>query len=177
SWDSLPGDPFYSVKLGLEQTLFVLVSPSFSAQGNLSVKSTARRCSDAKRLLADKGSVEGLAYLDKQVATTKTIIEKGSDVKAQQQLAQTYINTLKDVSSQLEAEKQAIAAAPSTSTLIAPRPSPVPTSPPTPTPTRPPLGSVRTITPTHAPTPTSTQPPPPPTPTPVRATRCDEPNQ
>jgi len=108
SWNSLPGDSLYSVKLGLEQVLFVLVSPSFATQGNLSVKYTERRFSDAKRLLVDKGSVEGLQYLDKQVTTTRDIIEKGNDAKTQAELAQKYIDTLTNLSAELTAQQQAM---------------------------------------------------------------------
>lgn len=169
SWNSLPGDPLYGFKLGMEQMLLVLVSPSYATQGTLSVKYTERRFSDAKRLLADKGSVEGLAYLDKQVVNTKNIIEKASDVQVQQQLAQTYIDTLKDVSLQLEAEKQAIAAVPPTSRPIVVRPSPVATSLPTPIPTRPPLGFTQPVAPpSNAPTSRPTQPPPIPIPVPAQ---------
>ncbi len=108
SWNSLPGDSLYSVKLGLEQVLFVLVSPSFATQGNLSVKYTERRFSDAKRLLVDKGSVEGLQYLDKQVTKTRDIIEKGNDAKTQAELAQKYIDTLTNLSAELTAQQQAM---------------------------------------------------------------------
>lgn len=111
SWNSLPGDPLYGVKLGLEQALFVLVSPSYAAQGDLSVKYTQRRFSEAKRLLEDKGSVEGLRYLDKQITTTRDIIEKGSDTKTQTELAQKYIDTLTNISAQLTAQQQALASA------------------------------------------------------------------
>ncbi len=108
SWNSLPGDPLYGIKLGLEQALLVLVSPSFGTQGNLSVKYTEQRFSEAKRLLADKGSVEGLQYVDKQVTTTRDIIQKGNDTKVQTELAQKYIDTLTNLSAELDAQQQAL---------------------------------------------------------------------
>ncbi len=109
SWNSLPGQPMYGVKLGLEQVLLVAVSPSFQTKGDLSIKYTERRFSENQRLLSDKGSVAGLAYLDKQVVATKDVIVQGQDVKAQAALAQKYIDTLNDVSQQLAAQQQAIA--------------------------------------------------------------------
>ncbi len=135
TWNSLPGEPLYNIKLAMEQGLFVLVSPSYTTQGNLSIKYTERRFSENKRLLADKGSVEGLQYLDKQVVATKDVIVGGGDAKTQAELAQTYIDTLTDLSNELSQQQQAIASAPSGGGGF--RPAQVPrTTPPTPTPVR-----------------------------------------
>lgn len=110
SWNSLPGDPMYGVKLGLERTLLVLVSPSYTAKGTLEMKYTERRFSEAKRLLADKASVAGLVYLDDQVTTTKNVIVQAPNAKTQKDLAEAYIATLTTLSSQLEQQKQHVVA-------------------------------------------------------------------
>src|SRR5258706_15313391 len=73
SWNSLPGSDLYAVKLAMEQAL-VFVTPSVQAKGDLQIAYTERRFSDAKRLLADQASVQGLSYLDTQVVTTKNAI-------------------------------------------------------------------------------------------------------
>src|SRR3990170_1229687 len=70
SWNSLPGSGMYRVKLGLEQALLLVVSPSYATRGALQVKYTERRFAESTRLLADQASIEGLPYLEKQVAVT-----------------------------------------------------------------------------------------------------------
>lgn len=107
SWNSLPGDSLYPVKLGLESTLFFFVKPSYAAQSKLSVKYTERRFSEAKRLLSDKASVEGLPYLERQVTATKSVIDRAPNQSAKKELAKEYLVTLQQVSNDLEEEKQA----------------------------------------------------------------------
>lgn len=112
SWNSLPDDSLYSVKLAMEKSLLVLVSPSYLAKGTLEMKYTERRFNETKRLLASKQSVEGLPYLNAQVASTKAVIEQAPDTKVQAQLAKNYIITLTSVSSQLEEQKRSLATSP-----------------------------------------------------------------
>lgn len=112
SWNSLPGDSLYSVKLGLESTLLFFARPSYAASSKLSVKYTERRFSEARRLLSDKASVEGLPYLERQVAATKLVIDRAPNQTAKKELARTYLVTLRDVTAQLEKEKQTIISAP-----------------------------------------------------------------
>ncbi|MEK7119746.1 MAG: hypothetical protein AAB457_01145 [Patescibacteria group bacterium] len=114
SWNSVPGDSTYGMKRALEQTLLVLASPSYETKGNLQVKYTERRFSEASRLLADKASVEGLIYLNDQLAITKTVITEAPNAKVQKELATNYIETLTKLSGQLEKQKQTVAGTTST---------------------------------------------------------------
>lgn len=177
----MPGDALYGVKLGLERALLVLVSPSYAAQGTLQVKYTERRMAEAKQLLANRHSIEGLTYLKQQVVDTKSSIDSAPNRAAQVQLAQTYIQTLKNVSSELEEQKQTAASAPiatqqqpyragSATVVATPTPTTRPTATPTPTPvasrqggypptTPPPVPTTPTPTPTPLATPVVTQPP------------------
>ncbi len=125
SWNSLPGDQLYGMKLSMEQALLVLASPSYSAKGSLQVKYTERRFSEAKRLLADKASVEGLVYLGNQVDTTKTVIVQAPNAKTQKELAHAYIATLNTVATQLEQQRHVAAASPASPPQVAPRTSSV----------------------------------------------------
>lgn len=111
SWNALPGDRAYGVKLALESTLLFVARPSYAADGALNVKYTERRFSETKRLLADRQSVEGLPYLERQVAATKAVIDRAPSVQAKRELAKVYLATLKDVAGQLEQQKVALAAA------------------------------------------------------------------
>lgn len=109
SWNSLPGDSVYPVKLGLERVLLFLVSPSYAAEGTLQVKYTERRYDEVKQVLGTEHATVGLSNLSNQVVSTKDSIIKGSNTAEQKKLARAYIETLRTVSSELEVQKRAIA--------------------------------------------------------------------
>ncbi len=178
SWNSLPGDRLYGTKLALERVLLAVVSPSYAAQGSLQVKYTERRFAESRRLLADKHSIVGLSYLASQVETTKQAVLNAPDAATRKDLAQTYLQTLYKVKTQLEDDKQAILTGQivvtqsATNAGASPSPAPakhvskaiIPTA--TPTPVRPvwsltsqqPSPTPRTLaapTPTPSPTPRS----------------------
>lgn len=144
SWNSLPGDSIYGIKLTLERSLLVLVSPSYIAKGTLEMKYTERRFNETKRLLASKQSVEGLPYLNAQVASTKAVIEQAPDSKVQAQLAKSYIDTLTSVSSQLEEQKRSLesSSAPVSASVTPTRKASVSNLPPTTPKTTPPAAAV-----------------------------------
>lgn len=107
SWNSLPGSHLYQFKLFAEQAL-VTITPSDQAKGTLQIAYTQRRFDDAKRLLADNTSGSGLSYLDTQINTTRKAIVETPDPVVRKQLAQQYIAALRDVNTQLEAQKQVV---------------------------------------------------------------------
>jgi len=157
SWNSLPGSRLFQVKLVMEQGL-VFIVPSAQAKGDLQIAYTSRRLSEAKQLITSGSSVQGLSYLDNQVNVTKQAILATRDPVVKRQLAQKYVASLRDVSSQLEEQKQiAVASAPEireTDTAVY-VPPPTPTS----TPYVPPPGGLSqgtypTTRPTYEPTPT-----------------------
>lgn len=108
SWNSLPGDTLYRVKLGLERAMAAIVSPSYASSGTLQIKYTERRYAETKQLLASRQSIEGLPYLQQQIADTKKMIDNAPNKAAQVALAKQYINTLSSVSTDLEVQKQAV---------------------------------------------------------------------
>lgn len=97
SWNALPGDNLYGVKLTLEKTALALASPSYATNGNLQIKYTERRFAEAKQLMASKQSIQGLPYLDQQIAQTKKVIENTPNKEAQVALAKQYIRVLTSV--------------------------------------------------------------------------------
>lgn len=109
SWNSLPGDAMYPVKLGLEQSLLFAAKPSYSTEASLNVKYTERRAHEAQVLLANSGSTKGLGYLSQQVVATRDVIQKAPNNTVRKQLASAYISQLQDVSAQLESQKQQLA--------------------------------------------------------------------
>lgn len=137
SWNALPGDNLYGVKLVLERTALAVASPSYATSGTLRIKYTERRFAEAKQLLASKQSIQGLPYLEQQIAETRKAIESAPNKEAQVALAKQYITTLSTVSTELEAQKQTIT---TTSQPIAYAPpqqtnTSTPTQTPAPTPT------------------------------------------
>ncbi len=112
SWNALPGDNLYGVKLALERTALTLASPSYATAGTLHIKYTERRYAEARQLLASKQSIRGLPYLEQQIAETKKAIENAPSQETQVALAKQYINTLTTVSNELEEQKTAITTTP-----------------------------------------------------------------
>lgn len=108
SWSSLPGDSIYPVKLALERVFLFMVSPSYAAEGSLQVKYTERRYDEVKQVLGTQNATVGLSNLNDQVASTKNTIIKGENRAQQKNLARAYIETLRNVSNELEVQKQAI---------------------------------------------------------------------
>jgi len=159
SWNALPGDNLYGVKLALEKTALALASPSYATSGNLQIKYTERRFAEAKQLVASKQSIQGLPYLDQQIAQTKKVIENAPNKETQVELAKQYINTLSTVSTDLEVQKQSITQSPQPLASAQPQQiaTPIPTPPakqdlaspdtssPTPTPVQ--IAQVSTTTP------------------------------
>lgn len=180
SWSSLPGEPMFGIKLGLEKALAFVVAPSYSASTKLAFQYTERRFIDARILLSEKHSVTGLVYLTRQVEQTQKTIEKAPDPAARAEAAKTYIATLEEVSSLLEEQKNTILVQTSETPLPLPEtptPIPTPTATPTPTPTPAPVLPVQQILPTATPTQTPTTIPMPtatPTPTPQLAPVTDQ---
>ncbi|MEK9143089.1 MAG: hypothetical protein AAB481_00455 [Patescibacteria group bacterium] len=166
SWNALPGDNLYGMKLALEKTALAIASPSYATTGSLQIKYTERRFAEAKQLMASKQSIQGLPYLDQQIAQTKKSIERAPNKEAQVALAKQYINALTTVSTDLEVQKQSITQQVATPTL---NPTPTPpaeqdlASPDTPRPTVPQIPATGTRgVPTPIPTPTATPHPTPP---------------
>ena len=145
SWNALPGDPMYGVKLTLEKAALAVASPSYASSGTLQIKYTERRYAETKQLLASRQSIEGLPYLEQQIAETKKMIENAPNKESQVALAKQYINTLASVSTDLEAQKQSYVA-----------PQPMRGSPSLPSANPPPTQNNPTASSTPIPTATST---------------------
>lgn len=168
SWNALPGDNLYGVKLALERTALAIASPSYATAGSLQIKYTERRFAEAKQLLASKQSIQGLPYLEQQIAETRKAIESAPDKTTQVALAKQYINTLTTVSTDLETQKQSITTtispqSPLPSEASAKEGQPTPIHPPTATPAPVTTSDVKEVPTSEVkrptPTPTSTPPP------------------
>src|SRR5260221_13742537 len=78
SWNSLPGSRLYRVKIFMEDALLA-AAPTVQAKGDLHAAYTERRFAEAKKLLVDQSSTEGLVYLNEQVLQAKTNIQNAPD--------------------------------------------------------------------------------------------------
>lgn len=85
SWNSIPGDPLYNLKRSLED-ITLAITKKVSIGSSLSIDYTARRFSEANRLLAKDGSTLGYQYLIEGTEVSKQIIfdqkdtEKGTEL-------------------------------------------------------------------------------------------------
>lgn len=115
SWNAVPGDALYGVKVNLEKSL-IKVTPSLALQSSLEVSYTERRLTETEQLLADaykaQETILSLNNLDAQVAQAQYAIENVSDPTQKTALAERYIDTLARIASKLEENKQNLAAAP-----------------------------------------------------------------
>ena len=118
SWNSLPGDLMYPVKLGLEHTLLFVVSPSYNTEAALNVKYTQNRFNEAKVLLASDQSGKGLSYLSQQIVATQEVINRAPNPEVRQQLASQYVAQLQTVSTELNQQKQQIVSGSSNSVAV-----------------------------------------------------------
>ena len=134
SWNAVPGDSLYGVKVGLEKTL-VSITPSLALQSSLQVNYTERRLAETQQLLADtyrpQETIQSLNNLESQAVQAQRAIESVSDPTQKTLLAEQYIDTLDRISSKLEQSKQNLASAPvQQQTQIAPTQQPAITTQP-----------------------------------------------
>jgi hypothetical protein len=102
SWNSIPGDPLYNLKRSLED-ITLSITKKMSIGSSLSINYTARRFSEANRLLAKDGSTLGYQYLIEGTEVSKQIIldqkdtEKGTELVKKIEEYQTSIEERKIV--------------------------------------------------------------------------------
>ncbi len=106
SWNSLPGDSMFGVKRTFEQSLLLVLRPSYDAQTTLNAQYTKRRMEEAKVLLAKNQSAKGLSYLSQQVVATKHVIQNAPTQEKKREAAKQYIATLQGVSQELKTQQQ-----------------------------------------------------------------------
>lgn len=146
SWNAVPGDSTYSIKVGLEKAILG-VTPSDNLKTALEIKYTERRFTEVEKIISNNNinfSINGSQnkYLDESLnnLTKQAIASKNSLQKIQnsdEKIAQTesLISTLESISSKIEEKKQTSNTT-STPTKI---PTKVPTKIPTKIPTNTPV--------------------------------------
>lgn len=105
SWNAVPGDTTYTWKTSLEGVLLAVL-PSNKLKSATNSKLTERRMGEVSKVLSGTHAKEGLDNLSDQVLTTKESLNKIDNAQDRAVAVAQYIQTLNEVNSQLETEKQ-----------------------------------------------------------------------
>lgn len=139
TWNTLPGEPLYPVKRGLENVALVILSPSFKAKSSLQAELIGRRTTEATKVLVAQNSSQGLTELRTQVQSATLETAAAKDPQAQAEAATKLIAKLEETNKVLETSKTTIKQTPTTTnTYTPPTPTTIQYQPPqTPTTTQP----------------------------------------
>lgn len=105
SWNAVPGDNTYGIKLGLEKALLIAMSPSSQLQTTTNSKLTERRLGEVTKVLSGVHAKESLDNLTMQIAATRESLTGIQDEQAKKEAIAKYVETLHQVTSQLEEQK------------------------------------------------------------------------
>lgn len=105
SWNAVPGDSTYGMKIALEKALLLVLSPSNQLQSTTNLKLTERRMGEVSRVLSGSHAKESLDNLTMQIAQTRESLVGIGDDQAKRAAIENYILTLQTVQAQLEKEK------------------------------------------------------------------------
>lgn len=105
SWNDVPGNRLYGVKIAMENTVLAL-APTSQAKGELQIAFTNQRFSEATTLLNNSASPDGLAYFTEQAEAAKLAIAQAPPGPSRDQMTIQYVTALQNASSQLEQQKQ-----------------------------------------------------------------------
>lgn len=105
SWNAVPGDNTYGIKLAMEKALLLVISPSSQLQSTTNFKLTERRMGEATKVLSGVHAKESLDNLTMQIEATRKSLNGITDEQAKKEAIAQYIQTLHEVTSQLEEQK------------------------------------------------------------------------
>lgn len=105
SWNAVPGDSTYGMKLAMEKVLLLAISPSSELQSTTNFKLTERRMGEVTKVLSGVHAKESLDNLSMQIEATRKSLSGITDEQAKKEAIARYIETLHQVTSQLEEQK------------------------------------------------------------------------
>jgi len=132
SWNAVPGDSIYSVKVGLEKAILG-ITPSDNLKTTLEIRYTERRFSEVEKIISsntnkqDENLNESLTNLTNQAIASKNSLQKSQNIEEKTVQKEALIATLESISVKIEEKKQI--------SNTNPNPTKVPTKIPTKTPT------------------------------------------
>lgn len=106
SWNAVPGDSTYGLKIGLEKVLLFALSPSNELESTTNSKLTERRLGEVSKVLSGVHAKESLDNLTMQIAATRESLNGIEDKQAKKEAILKYIDTLHQVTSELENQKR-----------------------------------------------------------------------
>lgn len=132
SWNAVPGDSTYKLKVGLEQAMLG-VAPSENIKNTLQIKYTERRFDEVEKVLGTSYASESLNNFNNQLITTKNSVQEMENIEEKSIQAQVLISTLEEVFQRIEEEKSVIQTDNTASKVLKPTLTPSPISTPYPT--------------------------------------------
>lgn len=82
SWNSVPGDNTYGMKLALEKVLLFAISPSNELKSSTNSKLTERRLGEVTKVLSGVHAKESLENLTMQISATRESLAGIQDEQA-----------------------------------------------------------------------------------------------
>lgn len=151
SWNAVPGDSTYKIKIVLEQILLG-VTPTANAKSTLQIKYTQKRIDEVQKVITTSHANESLSNLTDQVVASENSVKDIKNVEEKKIQTQNLIDTLENVSQKIEQTKQSTSIENSSTSTPTPIPTKIPTIISTPT-----LVTNLSPSPTFIPTSTPTQ--------------------
>lgn len=115
SWNAVPGDSTYKIKVGLEKVILG-VTPSDNLKTSLEIKYTERRFAEVEKLIDTKSVKtstsntkfidESLTNLTNQAIASKNSLQKIQNVEEKTAQREILITTLESISVKIEEKKQ-----------------------------------------------------------------------
>ncbi len=107
SWNSVPGNYSYGIKIGLEQlALNMVISPKLKSA--LQIKYTQRRFDEVQKVLPTDQASESLDNLNRQIIAAQITLDNIKSPQDKTIQTQNLISTLETVSQKIEQEKETI---------------------------------------------------------------------
>lgn len=119
SWNAVPGDSTYKLKVGLEKTMLG-VAPSQNLKSTLEIKYTERRFDEVQKVLSTDSNYigESLDNFNNQLIVSQNSVKQIASAEKKYIQTQNLINTLETVSQKIEQEEQILKPSPTKSTQL-----------------------------------------------------------
>ena len=119
SWNAIPGDSTYNLKVGLEKVILG-VAPSPNLKSTLEIKYTERRFDEVEKVLSTNNNYinESLTNFNNQLVVSQNSIKQIASAEQKSVQTQNLINTLETVSQKIEQEEQILKPSPTNTPFI-----------------------------------------------------------
>ena len=125
SWNAVPGDSTYKIKVGLEQVILG-AAPSPNLKSTLQIKYTEKRFNEVQKVLSTSHASESLDNFNNQLIASENSVKEIKNTEEKKIQTQNLIKTLEDVSQKIEQESQSYS---TPTVVVTPNPTNVPTAP------------------------------------------------